>query len=130
MPPVFTAARPADAETVPVLAVPVLAGRTVPPGVTAELDIGFLQARGFEAKLGETLALLADDGGTVLAVGLGEQAKLDGEAFRKAGAAVARAASRATAVSVDLLAANVQGFDSAATGIALGNFGFDKAWLA
>jgi len=32
--------------------------------------------------------------------------------------------------SVDLLAANVQGFDSAATGIALGNFGFDKAWLA
>ena len=105
MPPVFTAARPADAETVPVLAVPVLAGRTVPPGVTAELDIGFLQARGFEAKLGETLALLADDGGTVLAVGLGEQAKLDGEAFRKAGAAVARAASRATAVGVDLLAA-------------------------
>src|SRR5439155_714330 len=87
MPPVFTAARPADAETVTVLAVPVLAGRTVPAGVTAELDIGFLQARGFEAKLGETLALLADDGGTVLAVGMGEQAKLDGEAVRKAGAA-------------------------------------------
>src|SRR5439155_307182 len=30
MPPVFTAARPADAETVPVLAVPVLAGRPRP----------------------------------------------------------------------------------------------------
>jgi len=32
--------------------------------------------------------------------------------------------------SVDLMAANVQGFVPAATGIALGNFGFADAWLA
>lgn len=31
---------------------------------------------------------------------------------------------------VDLLAENVQGFEPAATGIALGNFGFDHAWLS
>jgi len=32
--------------------------------------------------------------------------------------------------SVDLMASNVQGFVPAATGIALGNFGFADAWLA
>jgi peptide/nickel transport system substrate-binding protein len=31
--------------------------------------------------------------------------------------------------NVDLMAANVQGFEPAATGISLGNFGFQSAWL-
>jgi peptide/nickel transport system substrate-binding protein len=31
---------------------------------------------------------------------------------------------------VDLLAKNVEGFEPAATGIALGNFGFDHAWMS
>jgi leucyl aminopeptidase len=96
----------------PLLAVPVFKGPKLGPGAKA-LDgaLGgslksFLQEAGFEGKLGETLpipagkALAAD---AVVLVGLGEEGKVTAEVLRKAAAAVARRASKATEVTTTLL---------------------------
>src|SRR3712207_2695367 len=102
MPITFTSARevPADAA---VRAVPVLSGRVQPPGSGVELDLPVLEGRDFEGKLGQTQPLLADDGTTILAVGMGEADELDLDAFRRAGAAVAKGAWKASSVAVALL---------------------------
>jgi leucyl aminopeptidase len=102
MPISFTTARdvPADAA---VLAVPVLAGGTLPGDAPAELDLGFLEGRGFEGNLGQTQPLLADDGTTILAVGLGDQGAIDLDAVRRAGAAIVKGAWKAATVAVAVL---------------------------
>jgi leucyl aminopeptidase len=82
-------------QDLPVLGVPVLEGLDVPGSDRVELDRGFLEAREFEGKLGESLPLLADDGTTVVALGVGPRSKLSSEALRRAGAALARSAPRA-----------------------------------
>jgi leucyl aminopeptidase len=86
-----------------VLAVPVFAGRRVPAGSAAELDRKFLEARDFEGKIGQCQALLADDGSTILAIGMGEEKALDLEAFRRAGAAITKGAWKAQSVAAALL---------------------------
>jgi leucyl aminopeptidase len=91
---------PAEAN---VLAVPVFAGRRVPAGGAAELDRKFLEARDFEGKIGQCQALLADDGSTILAIGMGEEKALDLEAFRRAGAAITKGAWKAQSVAAALL---------------------------
>jgi leucyl aminopeptidase len=93
MPLALTAARtvPEDTE---VLGVPVFAGREVAKNVAVELDVAYLAARGFEGKVGEAQALLADDGTTIVALGCGEASKLDAEVVRRAAAALVRAAGR------------------------------------
>src|SRR5687768_433124 len=104
MPITFSTAKavPADAD---VLAVPVFAGRRIPAGTSAELDMGFLEARGFEGRAGETLPLLADDGTTVLAVGLGEESAVDVDVIRRAAATMVRASWHATRLATTLLTA-------------------------
>jgi leucyl aminopeptidase len=98
----FSTARevPADAG---VLAVPVFVGRRIPAGVDVELDLPFLEGRDFEGRLGQTQPLLADDGSTILAVGMGEPGDVDADTFRRAGAAVAKGAWKATSVALSLL---------------------------
>ncbi|HEX2191904.1 MAG TPA: leucyl aminopeptidase [Acidimicrobiales bacterium] len=93
---------PAD---VSVLAVPVFAGRVVPPGAGVELDGEWLAGRRFEGKLGETLSIPADDGSTIVAVGMGDAQKLTAEGMRRGAAALVRAVSQDATVATTLLAA-------------------------
>ena len=46
--------------------------------------------------MGEALALLADDGSTVVAVGLGPADEVDADVLRRGGAAFVKAAGQAT----------------------------------
>ena len=114
----FTTARevPADAA---VLAVPVFADGDLPAGAPAELDVSFLEGRGFEGTVGQTLALLADDGSTILAVGVGDADKVDLETLRRAGAAAVKGAWKASSVAVALLDAAPAGVERAAAAQAL-----------
>src|SRR5437763_8574288 len=82
-------------DDVDVLGVPVFAERDVPDNVGVELDLKFLETSGFEGKVGETAPLLADDGSTIVAVGVGARDKIDPDQLRRAAAAFARKASRA-----------------------------------
>jgi len=86
-----------------VLVVPVWSSRRMPPHSAADLDLAFLEGRGFDGRLGETQALLADDGGTVIAVGLGDPAHLTADDLRRAAAAAVRAAGRASSLAMALL---------------------------
>jgi leucyl aminopeptidase len=88
-----------------VLAVPVYQGREVPAGAPAELDMGFLAARGFDGKVGETLALLADDGTTILAVGVGPAETVTSDTIRRAAATAVKAAWHARRMATTLLTA-------------------------
>src|SRR4051812_36009406 len=76
------------------LGVPVFADGVVPKGATVELDKRFLASSGFGGNVGETARLLADDGSTIVAVGVGkgpgEAVKADD--IRRAAAAFAKAA--------------------------------------
>ncbi|MGH9115327.1 MAG: M17 family peptidase N-terminal domain-containing protein, partial [Acidimicrobiales bacterium] len=90
---------------VSVLGVPVFSDLTTPAGAGAEVDRKFLAQRRFEGKPGQALALLADDGTTVVALGVGERGAVDQAALRRAGAALARLAGDATAVATTLVAA-------------------------
>src|SRR3954447_7913305 len=76
--------------------VPVFAGRKPAANAGVELDLGFLKRQGFEGKVGEAVVLLADDGGTVIAVGVGKAADLDADAVRRAAAAFTKAAAQAS----------------------------------
>ena len=108
MPISFTLAKEAPGEA-DVLGVPVFAGERSGPG--AELDEEFLADRGFKGKPGETLAIPADDGTTVIAVGLGDRSKLDLEGVRRAAAALVRASWRNERVATTLLAAVPESLD-------------------
>jgi len=102
MPITFSAVRevPADAA---VLAVPVFSGRALPAGTEVELDLAFLESRDFEGRVGQTQPLLADDGTTILAVGLGDAASVDLDTLRRAGAAAVKGGWKATSLSLALL---------------------------
>jgi len=89
--------------TVDALAVPVWSGLRLPPHPAAEIDARYLTGRGFDGRLAETQALLADDGGAVLAVGLGDPARLTAEGVRRAAAAAVRAAGRARSIAFTLI---------------------------
>ncbi len=125
MPITFTTARDVP-ESADVLAVPVFAGGHQPPGATVELDAPFLAARGFEGRAGQVQPLLADDGTTILAVGLGPEGDVDLDGLRRAGAAVVQASSKAASVATTLLDAAPVGADrggaaqALAEGIVLG----------
>ena len=111
--------RPPDAE---VLALPVLAGLASPDGAgpwPAPLVPAQLAALGFEGTRGQVQALVTGDGKVVVAVGMGEAAKVDAETFRRAGACVVRSAWRATGVATTLLDAVPAGLDRAAAAQAL-----------
>jgi leucyl aminopeptidase len=122
MPIAFTAATevPADAE---VLGVPVAADNRVPAGQPVELDAPFLERSGFEGKVGQTQALLADDGSSIIAVGIGDPAKVTADTLRRAAGAFVRAASRARTIATTLAADQMQA-QAVAEGIILGAYRF------
>jgi leucyl aminopeptidase len=93
---------PDDAQ---VLGVPVFAGRAQPSAAAAELDLDYLAERGFDGNVGEACAMPADDGTTIVAVGMGKQAEVTPETFRRAAAAFVRAAWKDTRGALALLEA-------------------------
>ena len=95
------------ADTVParadVLAVPVFGDLSSPDGSGATVDAAYLRQRRFDGKLGEVQGLLADDGTTVLAVGVGPKGSVGPDDLRRAAAAVARQSGRATHLATTLV---------------------------
>ena len=96
---------------VPVLGIPVYAGRRPVARAGAELDAAFLAGRGFEGKPGDVLAVPADDGSTIVALGVGEPAGVTTEILRRAAAAFVRTAGRDDRAATTLLAAAPRGLD-------------------
>src|SRR5436305_4854727 len=90
-------------DDVQVLGVPVFAGRRQPDKAAVELDLAYLAERGFEGKVGEACAVPADDGSTVVAIGMGKPDEVSAETFRRAGAAFARAAWNDTTAALAVL---------------------------
>jgi leucyl aminopeptidase len=90
---------PADAE---ILGVPVYADLSVPEGAGAELDRAFLARSGFEGRPGQAVAIAGDDGPTVVAVGVGPSDAVDGDALRRAGAALGRQAHHVAVLATTL----------------------------
>ncbi|HVF14769.1 MAG TPA: leucyl aminopeptidase [Acidimicrobiales bacterium] len=88
-----------------VVGVPVFAGRTSPDGAGPGVDMGYLAERGFDGKVGETTILAGTDGVTIVAVGVGEAAKVTAETLRRSAAALVKAAWRDPRVATTLLAA-------------------------
>jgi leucyl aminopeptidase len=106
----FSTGRDAPAGT-DALAVPVFEGGGTPAGSPFELDAAFLAGVGFEGKVGESQALLSEDGGVVVAVGVGPADDVDAEVVRRAAAAAVKAAWRATSMATTLLDALPAGAD-------------------
>jgi leucyl aminopeptidase len=131
----------ADRVDTDLLAVPVFAERRLGPGadvVDRALGGGlaeFMAETGFEGKRGETLAVPTQGrlgAKAVVLVGVGDAAKLDAEAFRRAGGALAKRASKVQSVATTLLAAAPATLDRAVAsqalveGIVLGSYQFLK----
>src|SRR5947208_1324999 len=93
-------------DDVEVLGVPVLAGRRPVDGGAAELDLDYLAERGFEGKVGEACPVPADDGTTIIALGLGEADDVTAETLRRAAAAFVKAAWHDRRAAVSLLDAS------------------------
>jgi leucyl aminopeptidase len=112
-----------------VLGVPVYADLSVPAGGGATFDGKFLAQRRFEGQPGQAQAVLADDGSTVVALGVGPRARVDADALRRAGAAFSRQAGTASVVATTLLAAAPDPALAAAAveGIGLGGYRFEGA---
>lgn len=120
------------------LAVPFFAERDAGPGVDA-VDkalggglVAFLKETGFSGKPGETLTVPLPTGSlakTAVLVGLGPRAELSTAVLRRAAAAVARRASKATSVATTLAAA-ADGLEpdvaagAVTEGVALGSYRF------
>ncbi|MGH9179032.1 MAG: M17 family peptidase N-terminal domain-containing protein, partial [Acidimicrobiales bacterium] len=120
---VTVAAEPPGGEAV--LAVPVLDGLALPEAGTAwpqplgTAPLAALAGLGFEGKTGQVQAMVAGTGRVVVAVGLGDPARLSVESFRRAGAGMVRAAWRATDLATTLLEAVPPEVDRAAAAQAL-----------
>ena len=99
---------PGNADAV---AVPVFADLRVPDGAGFDLEKSHLKALGFDGAVGQTAALAGDDGGVVVAVGVGPAAAVNAEVLRRAVAAFVRSApgwrSRRPAVTLRAAAAGL-----------------------
>jgi leucyl aminopeptidase len=124
---------------VDLLAVPVFAGRRPGPGtalVDGALDGGlaeFMEEADFDAKLGDALAVPVRGrlaARAALLVGAGDPERFDSVALRRAGALLARRASKAGSVATTLLDAAAPGVDRVAAaqafaeGVSLGAYQF------
>jgi leucyl aminopeptidase len=114
---------PADAE---ILGVPVFADLSVPDGAGARLDQAFFTRSGFEGRPGQAVAIAGGDGPTVVAVGVGPSDAVDGDALRRAGAALARQATHVAVLATTLAMAAPEPSLVAAVveGIGLGGYRF------
>jgi leucyl aminopeptidase len=125
----FIAGREVGADTT-VLGVPVAKGPVAVGASGIDVDAAFLTAGGFEGKVGQTLPLLADDGTTVIAVGVGDLSKVTLESLRRSGAALAKAAWRSPRLATTLLDAAPADIDrkaaaqAIAEGMALATYRF------
>ena len=110
---------PAD---VSVLGIPIFSDLSVPPGSGAEIDRAFLAQRRFEGQPGQAIAVLAADGSTVVALGVGSADSVDDRALRLAGAALARSAGDSDSVATTLSAVWPENARAIAEGIGLGAY--------
>jgi leucyl aminopeptidase len=86
-----------------VVGVGVYAGAKVAKGIGGvDVDRSYLEMRGFDGKLGETVALPGHDGQALVAVGLGPSADLGIDQIRRAAAALVRAVGPATSAALVL----------------------------
>jgi leucyl aminopeptidase len=112
-----------------VVGVPVFAGRARPRTDDRALDVDYLAERGFEGKVGDACALPGRDH-TVIAVGVGEPAKVTADVLRRAAAALVKAAWHDTHVATTLLEAAPRGLEkeraaqAVAEGAALASYRF------
>ncbi|MEY2567856.1 MAG: leucyl aminopeptidase [Actinomycetota bacterium] len=120
----------AAARTIPqdvdVIGIPIFSGCRVAAEAEVEVDVGFLERRGFDGRLGESQALLADDGSTVIALGVGDAGTVGPEAVRRAAAALVRSAGTAATAAM-VLPAGADGGDAgqaAAEGALLAGYRF------
>jgi leucyl aminopeptidase len=71
--------------------------------VADRLDGAFLESQGFTGKPGQTCVLPGSDGQVVVALGLGAEADASVATYRRAAAALARAADKQTHLAIDVL---------------------------
>jgi leucyl aminopeptidase len=112
---------------VAVLGIPVFADLSIPPGAGAAVARDFLAQRRFEGQPGQSQAVWADDGTTVVALGVGPRDRVDPDGLRRAGAALARQTGDATVVATTLPAAarDPDGVVAGLEGIGLGAYRYD-----
>jgi leucyl aminopeptidase len=91
---------PADAEAV---GIGVWSDRLADGEVPEPLDADYLSSQGFRGKPEETCVMKGPDGQVVVALGLGTQEEATPRTFRRAAAALARAARREASVATTLL---------------------------
>ncbi|MHB8467204.1 MAG: leucyl aminopeptidase [Acidimicrobiales bacterium] len=107
---------------VDVVVVPVWAGRRPVEGNGVEVDVAYLEARGFDGRVGETLALAADK----VAVGMGPAGELTADGMRRAAANATRALGTARRAAFTLLAAldSADAAQALAEGIVLASYAY------
>jgi leucyl aminopeptidase len=113
---------PADPTAVDAVGVGVFADRFEAGDVPAPLDHGFLEGQGFAGEPGQTCVVPGADGGVVVAIGLGPEPGATVATYRRAAAALARAAQRHERVAIDVLDGVPEGLEpvAVAQGIAEG----------
>lgn len=126
----------AERSRVDALAVGMYSGRKAGPGssVLDKSALALLEASGFKGDIGET-ALVPPTGvaaRSVIVVGLGDKAKLGPDGLRRAGAALARRASKVKTVATTVLESLPKAVDAAdaaqalAEGVLLGGYQYLK----
>ena len=94
---------PADPTATDAVGIGVFADRFEAGDVPEPLDRAFLDGRGFTGKPGQTCVVPGATGGMVVAIGLGAEPEATVATYRRATAALARAAHRQRHVATDLL---------------------------
>jgi leucyl aminopeptidase len=125
-------ALPPDPGAVDAVGVAVFADRFEAGDVPEPLDHAFLEGQGFGGKPGQTCVVPGRDGRVVVAVGLGDEPDATVATYRRAAAALARAAQRQENVATDLLEAVPERMDrpavaqAIAEGIVLGAYRYTE----
>ena len=93
---------PSDPTAADAVGVGVFADRLEAGDVPEPLDRAFLDGQGFTGKPGQTCVVPGENGAVVVAVGLGHEGDATVATYRRAAAALARAAQRQRHVATDL----------------------------
>jgi leucyl aminopeptidase len=117
-----------EGPTVDAVGVGVFSDRFEAGEVPEGLDKAFLEVQGFAGKPGESCVVAGGDGRLVVALGLGSAAEATVPTYRKAAAALARAARKQTHLAIDVLDSVPEGVDrpavaqAVAEGVMLGAY--------
>jgi len=123
---VVKASVPTDAD---VVVVPVGAGDRLTPAPGVELNLAYLEGRGFDGRVGQTEPMVARDGRAVLAVGIGDPATMGPDTLRRAAATAVRKIARATRIAIVVPPAGPAGeglAQAVAEGVLLGTYAFTR----